>query len=143
MDLIAQGIRHALGLLLALDREVLGITLLSLEVSGTATLLSVLLGVSSGTAIALGRFPGKRLVVGLVNTGMGLPPVVVGLLVSIFLWRNGPLGFLGLLYTPVAIVIAQTLIATPIVTGITVGAIQALYTMLQKQEARIRELEEQ
>ena len=133
MDLIAQGIRQALALLFTLDREVLGITLLSLEVSGTATLLSVLLGVSSGTAIALGRFPGKRLVVGLVNTGMGLPPVVVGLLVSIFLWRNGPLGFLGLLYTPVAIVIAQTLIATPIVTGITVGAIQAQPPALRLQ----------
>ena len=125
MDLIAQGIRQALALLFTLDREVLGITLLSLAVSGTATIISVLVGVSAGTAIALSRFPGKRLVVGLVNTGMGLPPVVVGLLVSIFLWRNGPLGFLGLLYTPAAIVIAQAFIATPIVMGITIGGIQA------------------
>jgi tungstate transport system permease protein len=125
MDLIAEGLRHAVHLLLTLDPEVLRITLLSLAVSGTATILSVLVGVTAGTAIALSRFPGKRLVVGLVNTGMGLPPVVVGLFVSILLWRSGPLGFLGLLYTPAAIVIAQAFIATPIVMGITIGGIQA------------------
>lgn len=133
MDLIAEGIRKALQLVFTLDPEVLGITLLSLEVSAAATILSVLVGVSAGTAIALGHFPGKRIVVAFVNTGMGMPPVVMGLLVSIFLWRNGPLGFLELLYTPVAMVIAQTLIATPIVTGITVGAIQAQPPALRLQ----------
>jgi tungstate transport system permease protein len=133
MDLVAEGFRKALQLLLALDPEVLGITLLSLEVSGAATLVSVLLGVSLGTAVALGGFPGKRLVVSLVNTGMGLPPVVVGLFVSILLWRSGPLGFLGLLYTPAAIVLAQAVIATPIVMGITIGAIQGLPPALRLQ----------
>jgi tungstate transport system permease protein len=133
MDLVAEGLRKALLLLLTLDPEVLGITLLSLQVSLAATAVSVLVGVSAGTAIALGRFPGKRLVVSLVNTGMGLPPVVVGLLVTIFLWRSGPLGALGLLYTPWAIVLAQAVIATPIVMGITIGAVQGLPPALHLQ----------
>ena len=133
MDLVGQGLREALRLLLTLDPEVLGITLLSLEVSGSATAISVLVGVSLGTVVALARFPGKRLVVSLVNTGMGLPPVVVGLLMSMFLWRSGPLGALGLLYTPVAIVMAQAVIATPIVMGITISAVQALPAALRLQ----------
>ena len=133
MDLILEGFRKALELVLTLDREVLGITLLSLEVSASATAISVLVGVAAGTTIALGTFPGKRLLVSVVNTGMGLPPVVVGLFVSMLLWRNGPLGALGLLYTPTAIVIAQAVIATPIVTGITIGAIQGLPPSLRLQ----------
>jgi tungstate transport system permease protein len=133
LDLIAQGIREAFRLLVTLDPEVRQIILLSLQVSGTATIISLAVGVSLGTAVALSSFPGKKLVVSLVNTGMGLPPVVVGLFVSIFLWRSGPLGFLGLLYTPAAIVVAQAIIATPIVMGITVGAIQALPPPLRTQ----------
>jgi tungstate transport system permease protein len=133
MDLIFEGFRKALELVATLDPEVLGITLLSLEISASATLISVLVGVTAGTAIALNAFPGKRLLVSLVNTGMGLPPVVVGLFVSMLLWRNGPLGALSLLYTPTAIVIAQAVIATPIVTGITIGAIQGLPPSLRLQ----------
>jgi tungstate transport system permease protein len=133
MDLLADGFRQALQLLLGLDPEVLGITLLSLEVSGAATAISVLVGISAGTLIALARFPGKKLVVSLVNTGMGLPPVVVGLFVSMFLWRSGPLGSLGLLYTPVAMILAQAVIATPIVMGITIGAVQSLPPSLRLQ----------
>ena len=133
MDLILDGIIKALRLLVTFDSEVIGITLLSLKVSGMATLVSVLIGISSGTALALAHFPGKKLVVGLVNTGMGLPPVVVGLFVSIMLWRNGPLGFLQLLYTPGAMIIAQTVIATPIVMGITVSAIQQLPSKMRLQ----------
>jgi len=133
MDLILDGIRQAFHLLLGGDREVLGITLLSLEISGAATVLSLLLGISIGTAVALSTFRGKKIFVSLVNTGMGLPPVVVGLFVSILLWRNGPLGFLGLLYTPTAIVLAQAIIATPIVTGITIGAMQSLPPALRLQ----------
>ena len=133
MDLVAEGLRKALLLLLTFDPEVLGITLLSLEVSLAATAVSVVVGVSAGTAIALGTFRGKRLVVSLVNTGMGLPPVVVGLLMTMFLWRSGPLGALGLLYTPWAIVLAQAVIATPIVTGITIGAVQGLPSALRLQ----------
>jgi tungstate transport system permease protein len=133
MDLIAEGLRKALHLILTFDPEVLGITLLSLQVSVSATAISVGVGVTAGTVIALGRFPGKQLVVSLVNTGMGLPPVVVGLLTTMFLWRSGPLGALGLLYTPAAIVLAQTVIATPIVMGITIGAVQGLPSSLRLQ----------
>jgi tungstate transport system permease protein len=133
MDLLVEGLRKALQLVLGLDPEVLGITLLSLEVSLAATAVSVLVGVSTGTVIALNRFPGKQLVVSLVNTGMGLPPVVVGLLMTMFLWRSGPLGALGLLYTPTAIVLAQAVIATPIVMGITIGAVQGLPASLRLQ----------
>ena len=133
MDVILDGLVQALRLLATGDREVLGITLLSLLVSGSATLVSLVVGVSLGAAVALNAFPGKRMLVSLVNTGMGLPPVVVGLFVSILLWRNGPLGFLGLLYTPTAMVIAQAVIATPIVMGITIGALQSLPAGLRLQ----------
>jgi tungstate transport system permease protein len=133
MDLVAEGLRKALSLVFHLDPEVLAITALSLEVSGLATLVSLVLGIGGGVAVALARFPGRRLVVALVNTGMGLPPVVVGLFVSILLWRSGPLGALGLLYTPTAIVIAQSVIATPIVMGITIGAVQGLPPALRTQ----------
>lgn len=133
MELLADGIAKAVALLASLDREVLAITLLSLKVSVTATLISLVLGISSGTLLALADFPGKRLIVSIVNTGMGLPPVVVGLFVTIFLWRNGPFGFLEILYTPTAMIIAQAVIATPIVTGITVASIQNLPANLRLQ----------
>ena len=133
MDLIFEGIKKAFWLLVTFDPEVMGITLLSLEVSGTATLISLLIGISVGAAVALSKFPGKRFTVSLINTGMGLPPVVVGLFVTIFLWRNGPLGFFEILYTPTAMIIAQAIIATPIVMGITLAAIQQLPQKLQLQ----------
>ncbi len=126
MGLIWDGIKQAVWLLVTGDPEVLGIALLSLQISGAATLLSLVAGIPLGTLIALARFPGRSLVVSLVNTGMGLPPVVVGLFISIFLWRSGPLGFLELLYTPTAIVIAQFVIAAPIVTGLTLAAVQQI-----------------
>ena len=133
MDLILEGTLKAFQLLFTLDPEVLRITILSLKVSGAATLISTVLGVSVGTLIALSAFPGKRFVVSLINTGMGLPPVVVGLFVTIFLWRSGPLGFLGMLFTPSAMILAQSVIATPIVMGITVAAIQQLPKGLRLQ----------
>ncbi len=133
MELILEGIKKAFWLLVTLDPEVLGITFLSLKVSGLATLISLLIGIFVGIGVALARFPGKRIVVSLINTGMGLPPVVVGLFVTIFLWRNGPLGVFGLLYTPAAMIIAQAVIATPIVMGITVAAIQQLPPKLRLQ----------
>ena len=133
MDLIWEGLRKALELLLKLDPEVLGITLLSLKVSGIATLLSVLLGLGLAVGVALNEFPGKRLVIALMNTGMGLPPVVVGLFVTVLLWRNGPLGFLGILYTPAAIILAQAVIATPIIAGLGLAALQHLPPGLRLQ----------
>lgn len=133
MDLIFDGIRTALALIVTLDREVLAVTLLSLEISCSATAASLLLGIPAGVILALADFPGRRFVVSLVNTGMGLPPVVVGLFVTLFLWRNGPLGFLEILYTPIAMILAQAVIATPIVTGITIAAIQNLPANLKLQ----------
>ncbi|HOS96799.1 MAG TPA: ABC transporter permease [Deltaproteobacteria bacterium] len=133
MELIIEGIRKAIWLLFTLDPEVLGITWLSLKVSGTATFISLFIGISLGTVVALTRFPGRRLVVSLINTGMGVPPVVVGLFVTIFLWRNGPLGLFELLYTPTAIIIAQAVIATPIVAGISLASIQKLPEALRLQ----------
>jgi tungstate transport system permease protein len=109
---------------LAGDPEIWQILTLSLAVSGTATAVSLLIGVPAGATLALARFPGRGLAVSLVNTGMGIPPVVVGLFVSILLWRSGPLGALEMLYTPLAIVVAQAVIAAPIVTGITLAAVQ-------------------
>jgi tungstate transport system permease protein len=126
MGLIAEGILEAFRLLVTGDPEVWRITLLSLQISGAATLLSLVVGIPAGTALALTRFPGRGLVVSLVNTGMGLPPVVVGLFVTILLWRNGLLGALELLYTPTAMMLAQLVIAAPIVTGLTLAAVQQI-----------------
>jgi tungstate transport system permease protein len=106
------------------DPEIWSILALSLEVSASATLIALLLGVPLGVVLALTRFPGRGIVVSTVNTGMGLPPVVVGLFVTMLLWRSGPLGDLEILYTPTAIVIAQSVLASPIVTGITLAAVQ-------------------
>ena len=133
MGLIFDGIKQAVHLMFSLDPEVWGITLLSLKISGSATLISLFFGVSVGTAVALNQFPGRRFVVSLINTGMSLPPVVVGLFVTIMLWRNGPMGFLELLYTPMAMIIAQAVIATPIITGITLAAMQQLPKNLRLQ----------
>ena len=124
MRLIGEGLLEALRLIFTGDPEVWGITILSLQVSGSATALSLLVGIPLGTLLALARFPGRGLAVSLVNTGMGLPPVVVGLFVTILLWRNGALGFLEILYTPVAMVLAQFVIAAPIVIGLTLAAVQ-------------------
>lgn len=113
--------------------ELSEITLLSLRVSGAATLLSVLIGLPFGTLLALKNFPGRGFLLTLVNTGMALPPVVVGLAVAMTLWRSGPLGSLRLIYTPTAIVIAQVIIAAPVVTGLTAAALQALDPRLRLQ----------
>lgn len=124
MDLLVSGVREAVRLLIAGDREIWSILVLSLQVSGSATVIALALGIPAGAALALTRFPGRTLCVSAVNTGMGLPPVVVGLLVSMLLWRSGPLGVLEILYTPAALVVAQAAIAAPIVTGITLAAVQ-------------------
>ncbi|GAW32298.1 ABC transporter permease [Carboxydocella sp. JDF658] len=126
MDLIWEGMVQAIQLLFKGDRETWAIIALSLRVSGTATILSLVIGIPLGVYLALGDFRGRRLLVTLVNSGMGMPPVVAGLLVTILLWRNGPLGFFHLLYTPAAMIIAQALIATPIIVGLTMAAIQQI-----------------
>ncbi len=133
MEVIWKGIVQAFELLFSFDPDVLKITLLSLKVSGLATGISLLIGLPLGTLLALGRFPSRKFILSLINTGMALPPVVVGLAVSIFLWRSGPLGELRWMYTPLAIVIAQTIIAAPVVTGLTASALQQLDPRLQVQ----------
>jgi len=133
LDLTLDGIRQAISLLLRGDPELWRVIWLSLLVSGTATGLSLFIGIPAGMFLALHPFPGRRFVISLVNTGMGLPPVVVGLFVTILLWRNGPLGVLHLLYTPAAMVIAQCVIAAPIVAGISLAAMQSLDPRLRLQ----------
>jgi len=133
VDLIFEGISQAFTLLIHGDREVLRITLLSLAVSLTATAISLLVGITLGTLIGLTRFTGRRFLVSLINTGMGAPPVVVGLVVSVFLWRNGPLGILGLMYSPTAMIIAQCIISLPIITGFTMASIQQIDPRMRLQ----------
>jgi len=133
MDLIWQGFVEASRLLVTGDAQVLNVVGLSLRVSLTATLASLMLGVPTGIALGLSRFRGRRFIVSLVNVGMGLPPVVVGLMVAIMLWRSGPFGFLGIMYSPLAIIIAQTFIAFPIVTALTLATIQQLNPKIRLQ----------
>ena len=133
MDLIYQGITEAVHLLFAGDPEVVKITLLSLGVSLLATCISLLIGISLGTVLGLARFWGRRFLVSLINTGMGAPPVVVGLIVSVFLWRTGPLGLFSLMYSPWAIIIAQCVISLPIITGFTLASIQQIDPKLRLQ----------
>ncbi len=113
--------------------DILEITFLSLQVSTIATLVSLLIGLPFGTWIALGHFRGRSFLLSIINTGMALPPVVVGLVVAMTLWRSGVLGGLRLIYTPWAIIIAQTIIAAPVVTGLTAAALEALDPRLQQQ----------
>jgi tungstate transport system permease protein len=133
MELIWHGVLKAVELVFGLDVEVWSITWRSLQISSTATFISLLMGMPLGIALALARFPGRGTAVALINTGMGLPPVVVGLFVSIFLWRSGPLGFLELIYTPAAMIVAQVIIAFPIVAGLTMASFQALDPKLALQ----------
>ena len=133
MQLLWEGLKQSIILLFSGDPEVLQITLLSLQVSGLATAISLGLGLPIGSLLALGSFPTRRFWISLANTGMALPPVVVGLVVSIFLWRSGPLGDLNWIYTTTAMVVAQTIIAAPVVTGLTVSALQQLDPRLRQQ----------
>lgn len=133
MEMIWNGLVKAVKMLVTLDPEVIQVTLLTLKVSGTATLISVLIGVPLGSILALSKFPGRKFLISLSNFGMGLPPVVVGLWVSIFLWRSGPLGFMNIIYTPYAMIIAQAIIASPIVTSFTLAAIQQINPRLRLQ----------
>lgn len=118
---------------MSFDTEVFEITSLSLQVSLLATVISLVIGLPFGTWLALGKFAGRSLLLSIVNTGMALPPVVVGLVVAMMLWRSGPLGDLRLIYTPWAIVIAQTVISAPVVMGLTAAALEALDPRLQQQ----------
>jgi len=123
MNSILEGFLKAFSLILALDRELVGIIILSLQVSGTALLIASVIGIPAGAITGLMKFPGRGFIIMLSNTLMGLPPVVVGLFVYLILSRSGPLGIMGLLYTPSAMIIAQIVLALPIVTSLCHSAI--------------------
>lgn len=137
MDTLTDALVRATRLLLSGDRAVLDVILLSLRVSGSALLLSLVIGIPAGSALALARFRGRGILVALVYTGFALPPVVVGLFVHIVLSRSGPLGALELLFTPAAMVIAQTLLAAPYVAGIALAAVQAVPGDVRLQAAAL------
>ncbi|MCJ7505391.1 ABC transporter permease [Candidatus Bathyarchaeota archaeon] len=126
MSAILEGLVKALWLLISFNPEVYSIILLTLRVSGIAIAIGAFLGIPTGATIALRDFAGKRLLISIVNTLMGLPPVVVGLLVYLMLSTSGPLGPLQLLYTPTAMIIAQSIMAVPIVAGVTISSIGAV-----------------
>jgi tungstate transport system permease protein len=123
MDSITQGFIQAVHLIFHLNPELFGIILLSLKVSGLALMIATAVGLPLGALLGLRRFPGRDLAISVSNTFMGLPPVVVGLFVYLLLSRKGPLGFLGLLYSPSAMIIAQTILALPIVASLCRSAI--------------------
>ncbi|RTR06575.1 ABC transporter permease [Halomonas nitroreducens] len=123
----------ALALILDLDPTLLGIVVLSLQVSLTAVLIAALLGLPLGAALALWRFPGRGVLVVALNALMGLPPVVAGLTVYLLLSRAGPLGELGLLFTPGAMVVAQVLLVLPIIAALTRQQVEELHLEYREQ----------
>ena len=133
MNDIVQGFVEAIRMIVSLDRDLWQIILLSLQVTGLALLISTLIGVPLGAALGLWRAPASQLITTLLYTGMGLPPVVVGLFVYLTFSRSGPLGGLGWLFTPPVMVVAQTIIAFPLVTGLTMTAVQSVDPSLRVQ----------
>ncbi|UYZ24483.1 ABC transporter permease [Mesobacillus jeotgali] len=126
MELLLEGLKKAIEMILSSDPEILEITLLTLRVSISAVLVSTLIGIPTGMFLGLARFPGRRFILAIINIGMGLPPVVAGLWITLFLWRSGPLGDWSWLYTPTAIILAQILVSLPIVTALTSTAFQQI-----------------
>lgn len=126
MNFIFEGIKKGIFLLFTFDSEVLAVLKLSLFVSIFAVLIALFIGVPLGALIAVKKFRFKKILIALINTGMGLPPVVVGLVVTLFLSRNGPFGFLQWLYTIKGMILAQVVIAAPIVTGLSLAAVQSV-----------------
>lgn len=133
MDESANAFTAAIGLILGADPTLGGIVLLSLRVTLTAVAISAIIGLPLGAALALARFPGRGLVIVLFNAMMGLPPVVVGLVVYLTLSRSGPLGPLGLLFTPWAMIVAQTVLVTPIVAALTRQVVEDLWREYEEQ----------
>ena len=127
MQSIGDALHLALQLVLSGDADLVEIVLLSVQVSITASLVALIIGLPIGALVAVARFPGRSAVLVVMNALMGLPPVVVGLLVYLHLSRSGPLGFLGLLYTPTAMIIAQTILITPIVAALSRQLIEDLH----------------
>ncbi|OAN72813.1 ABC transporter permease [Rhodobacteraceae bacterium EhC02] len=133
MQSMGEALGLAVGLVLSGDADLLQIVLLSLRVSLTATAIACLVGLLIGALVAIGRFRGRNAVLILMNALMGLPPVVVGLLVYLHLSRSGPLGFLGLLYTPTAMIIAQAILITPIIAALSRQVLEDLHAEYAEQ----------
>lgn len=133
MDELIHGLEQAIGLITSGDPALFEIISLSLSVSGLALLISTLLGVPAGAALGLTQSRWHGLITAVLYTGMGLPPVVVGLFVYLVLSRSGPLGVLGWLFTPRAMVAAQVVIALPLVSGLTMTAVRSVDPALRQQ----------
>ncbi len=126
MEFLGEVLRDALSFLADAGPELRRVLGLTLAVSGTATIIGVVVGVPLGVALGWGRFRGRGPLLALVNTGMGMPPVLAGLFFLLLLWRDGPLGAWGVLFTPTAMILAQAALAIPIAAGITAGAVRGL-----------------
>ena len=126
MELLIDGLKKAIEMIFSCDQEVFAITWMTLRVCLYSILISTLFGLPLGIFLGLTRFKGRKLLLLFINIGMGLPPVVAGLWITMFLWRSGPLGDFSLLYTPTAIVMAQILVSLPIVTSLTCSAFQQI-----------------
>lgn len=126
MDLFLDAFRRAIELVLSLDAYIVDVFLRSVRVSGAAVLIALMLGLPLGVFLGLGRFAGRGLAIALLHTGFALPPVVVGLFVYMLLSRSGPMPGLDLLFTPGAMIVAQAILATPYVAGITLAAVQSV-----------------
>lgn len=133
MQSIADALAQAWSLLTSGQGYITDVLLLSIRVSGVAVLLGVLIGMPIGIFVGIFRFPARRLVIALIHTGFALPPVVVGLFVYLMLSRSGPLGSLEMLFTPLAMILAQTVLAAPYVAGITLSAVQAVPSEVRLQ----------
>ena len=127
MTSFAEGLSHAIELIISFDNDLIGIIAMSLKVSISAVLISCIIGFPIGASLALCKFRGRNLVLVILNSFMGLPPVVVGLIVFLLLSRSGPFGVLGLLFTPTAMIIAQTILITPIIAALTRQTIEDLW----------------
>src|SRR5512146_2109044 len=133
MDELTSGLVQAIQMILSGDPALYEIIWLSLRVSGSALFISTLVGVPLGAALGLSRLRARGFITALLYTGMGLPPVVVGLFVYLLTSRSGPLGVLGWLFTPSAMVFAQVIIAFPLVAGLTMTAVQSVDPALRLQ----------
>lgn len=126
MELLLEGLLRAIEMIASGDPEIIEITWRTLRVSLTAVLISTFVGIPLGIFFGLKKFPGRKILLVIINILMGLPPVVAGLWITILLWRSGPLGHLALLFTPTAIVMAQVLVSLPIIIGLTSSAFQQI-----------------
>ena len=146
MNEIAEGVAQAGRLILTADPQLVEITALSLRVTVTATIIASAIGLPLGAWLAISRFPARRVVIALLNALMGLPPVVVGLIVYLTFSRSGPLGVLGLLFTPTVMIVAQVVIITPIVASIAHQTIRELWAdyhdlLISLQASRVQRIQ--